>query len=182
MFPPMPTWDSLHPLIIHFPIALLMVAPLFVLAGLVCKDCGKWIHLAALALMVMGTLGAFVAVSTGEAAAELALRTPAVEAALEHHEEMAETTQVVFAILTSIYALLVIVPWAMRKPLPARVLIPAHGAFVLLFGGSLVLLVNTAHQGGLLVHEYGVHAMLRTESTQPINAATIHYEHHGDDD
>ena len=32
-FPPFPTWDSLHPLIIHFPIALLLVCPLFILIG-----------------------------------------------------------------------------------------------------------------------------------------------------
>ena len=30
-FPPLPTWDSLHPLIIHFPIALLLLCPLFIL-------------------------------------------------------------------------------------------------------------------------------------------------------
>ena len=32
-FPPFPLWDSLHPLIIHFPIALLLVCPLFILIG-----------------------------------------------------------------------------------------------------------------------------------------------------
>ncbi len=33
-FPPFPSWDGLHPLIVHFPIALLLVAPLFVVLGL----------------------------------------------------------------------------------------------------------------------------------------------------
>lgn len=177
MFAPLPTWDSLHPLIIHFPIALLMVAPLFMITGLLCKDCGKWIHVAALSLMVIGTLSTFVAVSTGEAAAELAIRIPQVEAVLEQHEEMAETTRVVFAILTSIYAVLVIVPLILREPIPMKVLLPAHGAFVLLFAGSLVLLINTAHQGGLLVHEYGVHALLPAPGGNPA-VATIG----GDDD
>ena len=31
--PPIPSWDGLHPLIIDFPIALLLVAPLLVLIG-----------------------------------------------------------------------------------------------------------------------------------------------------
>ncbi len=29
--PPLPTWDGIHPLVVHFPIALLLVAPLLVL-------------------------------------------------------------------------------------------------------------------------------------------------------
>jgi len=32
-FPPIPNWDALHPLIIHFPIALLLIAPIFVVVG-----------------------------------------------------------------------------------------------------------------------------------------------------
>ena len=32
-FPPIPSWDGLHPLIVHFPIALLLVAPLLVVLG-----------------------------------------------------------------------------------------------------------------------------------------------------
>ena len=35
--PPIPSWDGLHPLIIHFPIALLLVAPLLVLVGALLK-------------------------------------------------------------------------------------------------------------------------------------------------
>ena len=32
--PPIPGWYELHPLVVHFPIALLLIAPLFVLLGL----------------------------------------------------------------------------------------------------------------------------------------------------
>ncbi|MCB2155243.1 hypothetical protein KQI84_10170 [bacterium] len=168
--PQIPTWDAMHPLIIHFPIALLMVAPLFVIAGLFFPKNGKWFHIAALSLMVLGSISTFVAASTGEAAGELAMRTPAISATLEHHEELAEKTEIVFAILTSIYALLVIIPLAIKHPLKWKFAIPSHGVFVLLYAGSLLLLVNTAHQGGMLVHEYGVHAMLPLPADQQADA------------
>src|SRR5512140_602898 len=92
--PPLPTWDGLHPLVTHFPIALLLVAPLFLVLGLVRRSSGRPFLLAALLLMALGTIAIFVAVPTGEAAGRLAERTPLVSKALERHEELAETSRV----------------------------------------------------------------------------------------
>src|SRR5450759_3598419 len=72
--PPLPTWDGLHPLVTHFPIALLLVAPLFVVLGLFRRPSARAFLLAALLLMVLGTTAIFVAVPTGEAAGRLACR------------------------------------------------------------------------------------------------------------
>lgn len=160
MFPPIPTWDSLHPIIIHFPIVLLIIAPLFIILGLFFGENGKWFHFTALTLMVLGTIAAFVAVSTGEAAAEFAMRTPQVQAVLEEHEELAETTRMVFTILTVIFATLLILPLALKRPLKKNIAIPSHIAFTVIYSSCLLLLVNTAHEGGRLVHEFGVHAMM----------------------
>jgi uncharacterized membrane protein len=164
MLPPIPSWDGLHPLVVHFPIALLMVAPLFILAGIAFRGREIWPLVSALTLMVLGTLAAFVAVSTGEAAAELVMETAANAEVLDLHEELAEKTQVVFAILTGIYALLVILPAALKRPLSPRIAIIAHSLFLLVYAGALLLLVNTAHQGGLLVHQHGV----RAKVAQPV--------------
>ena len=69
-FPPIPSWDALHPLVIHFPIALLLVVPFLIVVGaLVPPERGRAILYVALALMIAGTLGTFLAVATGEAAA-----------------------------------------------------------------------------------------------------------------
>ena len=35
ILPPIPSWDGLHPLVVHFPIALLLAAPVLLLAGMV---------------------------------------------------------------------------------------------------------------------------------------------------
>ncbi len=160
MMPPWPGWDGLHPIIIHFPIALLLVAPLFVLLAIAWPRHARAFSLSAFVLLVLGTAGAFVAVATGEAAAELATRTEAINAAIERHSSLAETARNVFAVLTVLYAGVLALPLVVRK-LSTRGWVAAMNAvmLVLLLAGGLVL-ANAGHQGGLLVHKYGVQALL----------------------
>ena len=79
-FPTIPSWDALHPLIIHFPIALLLIAPIFIVVGAVLTPAkGRAYLIAAMVLLLVGTAAIFVAVETGEAAGKLAERTPGME-------------------------------------------------------------------------------------------------------
>ncbi|MCA9284492.1 MAG: hypothetical protein KDA22_04715 [Phycisphaerales bacterium] len=180
-----PPWDALHPLVVHFPIALLIVAPLFVVAALVWRRGSSWLLIAALAIMVLGTIGALLAVSTGESAGELAERTPAVAAVLEEHEELAETTRNVFLGLTALFAAVVVASHVLPRRWGSRMrpgVLPAlQIVFLALYGGGVVLLVNAAHQGGRLVHEFGVTAML-SPSAQPGPPPIERTAAHGDDD
>lgn len=157
--PPIPSWTELHPLVIHFPIALLLVAPLFIIAGIIANpQKGRSFLTAALVLMLLGTAGAFLAIATGEAAGEAAERTPAVSAVLERHEDLAEMTRIVFTVLTLLFAAILFLPRLLKREpsgVTARVL-PL--AFLLFYSAGAVILVNTAHNGGRLVHELGVHA------------------------
>lgn len=159
-FPPIPSWDALHPLIIHFPIGLLLVAPMLIVLSLFMKKNGHSFAMAALVVMVLGTAATFVAVSTGEAAGELAERTPAVSKVLEHHEELAETTRVIFTVLTLVYAVILFGPKLLRKELDRVPMATLTLVFLLFYMAGSVVLTNTAHNGGMLVHEYGVHALV----------------------
>ncbi len=159
MLPPIPSWDGLHPLLIHFPIALLIVAPVLVLLGTFFKGRGQAFLMSALVLMILGSVAAWFAVSTGEAASEFAERSGTAQAVLEQHEELAETTRAVFTVLTGIFAVIVVAPLLLKKELGKKVLVPLNLAFLLFYGAGVILLVNTAHQGGRLVHEFGVLAM-----------------------
>ena len=165
--PPIPTWDGLHPLIIHFPIVLLLVAPVFVILGALMPKSGRTMYLAALVLMVLGTTSALVAYGTGEAAGKLAERTPQINAALEHHEELAETTRLVFSILTVIFAGLLYVPKLLKFEMGRKTLAAAAIVFLFFYASGAVVLVNTAHQGGMLVHQYGVHALVAPDANNP---------------
>jgi len=155
--PPIPAWNSLHPLVVHFPIALLLVAPLFIVLGTLLRSASRRTFLiAALVLMVCGTLATFLAVATGEAAGEVAENRAGVKATLEQHEELAESLRAVFAVLTIAFAALLFAPRLLhRQPTPS-VQAGLVVAFLLCYAGGAILLANTAHQGGRLVHELGV--------------------------
>jgi uncharacterized membrane protein len=162
--PPMPTWDGLHPLIIHFPIALLMVAPLLVILGAIFrKRGGPALMLAALLLMVLGTCSTYVAVSTGEAAGELADRTPAINAVLEHHEELAEQTRLVFTVLTVLFAGFIGLELLPERRLGTFTYGAVLAVLLVLYSGGALLLANAAHNGGRLVHELGVRSLMAPE-------------------
>ncbi len=157
---PIPAWDGLHPLIVHFPIALLLVAPLFLLLGLVLPKKWEGFRLSALLLMLLGTIAAWIAVSTGEAAGQMVTDlTPEISKAIQEHAEWGGNTRLIFSGLTLLYALLLALPlWF--KSLSCRALTVLHLVFLVIFGASCLVLARTGHLGGRLVHAFGVHAMV----------------------
>src|SRR5215472_9512717 len=104
-FPPNPGWDAMHPLLIHFPIVLLLLAPLFVLIGAVLRPPGNRPYMTvALITLLLGTFSLFLASSSGEEAAELADRAGGVNSVLASHEALASTCEGVFAVYSAIFA------------------------------------------------------------------------------
>jgi uncharacterized membrane protein len=161
MFPPIPGWAGLHPLIIHFPIALLIFAPVFVVLAIVFPRARLALALSAGVLMLAGTIAAFVAIEAGQAAAELADRSEAIAPVLERHESLAEQTRNVFAALTLIYAAALLAPrFTKKKQWGGRAFAIMSVLFLAIYSGGVLLLVNTAHHGGVLVHQFGVHSVV----------------------
>lgn len=155
--PILPGWYGLHPLIIHFPIALLFTAPLFVIIGVALAPArGRTFMISALILMFLGTASIFLSMETGEAARGIAASNPAIKAAIGEHEELAEATQVLFSVLTVVFAGLLFVPNLVRVELGRRVNVALMAVFLIFYTTGILFLVNTAHHGGILVHELGV--------------------------
>jgi uncharacterized membrane protein len=168
-FPPIPSWDAIHPMIIHFPIVLLLLAPLLILVGALRRpERSRTILYVALAVMIAGTIGTYFAVASGEAAAQLAERSAQVETVLEHHEQLAEATRIGFSVLTVIFAAILVIPQLLKMASTrlASTMLPL--AFLLLYGGGVLLLTNTAHNGGRLVHEFGVAAAVKSSPMPPL--------------
>ena len=170
MFPPIPTWDALHPLVVHFPIALLLVAPILVVVGMTSQRHAAGLFIAAFLLIVIGTVATDFAVATGEAAAEIAEQMPQASAILESHEELAERTRVIFTVLTVLFAAILSAQLFAKRRFGRRTSLVVNTAFLLLYSAGALILINVAHQGGRLVHGLGVRA---TATTMPAPERTV---------
>lgn len=147
--PSVPSW---HVAVVHFPIALICLAPIFDLGCLVFRS-RVWLDRAAAALYLMGTVGAAAAYLTGQKAAEQAGDlNAAAESALADHEALAVLTLVAL----SVAALLrLLVSWLARHDNRIHI-----GIFRLLALPlallAVAMLVATADRGGSLVYRHGV--------------------------
>ena len=154
-----PGWESVHPIMIHFPIALLLVAPIFiVIAAALSPAKGRPFMISALILLGLGTASLFVAISAGEAAAKVLPNYGTTGRLIATHQNLAFETRGIFVMLLVLYVAIMLVPKVLHRDgrLFSTVL-PL--AFLLLYCAGAVVLVNTAHDGGRLVHEFGVHAI-----------------------
>lgn len=169
LFPPMPSWEAAHPIVVHFPIALLMVAWAPIVIGLVDRPRRTAWMLAGLLALVAGTGMAFVAVMSGEATEDKAVITAeSVERLVHDHEEMAELARNLFVAVTALFAVLLGLGAGLKKGGVKRGVLIV-GSIVLLglyaFGASR--LAWAGHMGGELVHAHGVRAPMAPGPAAP---------------
>lgn len=138
---------SLHPKLVHFPIALLTTYILFEFLGLITNK--DYFSKSAHILLFLGVLGTLAAVLTGNQAMEMVKEFHATQVpaeVLEEHETLANYMFWYFFIILVFRTYLVI-----KKRLTKKALIIIMVNCLLAFG----LLYATAHEGGELVFEYG---------------------------
>jgi len=181
--PPIPPFEGLHPIIVHFPIGILLIAWIPMVIGLIVKpQRHAWMASAAV-LLVVGTIGAFVAVLTGEAAEDIIGETSrAVGDAIHEHEETAELARNLFLGVTALF----LAAWGVATKIrPARRTMAAAIGGVLVaitYGVASVVLMNAGHQGGVLVHTHGIHAPLGSADPGAPSADDGDHERDEDDD
>lgn len=138
------SWYSMHPMLILFPIALLLVVPLFILVGAVLPPLrGRPYTIAAFLLLSLGTAGLFIAVPGGEAARAVC-HCSAAGSVLRLHESLARETKIVFAGLLAIDLGMILIAPLPRRPENRLFSTALPLAFLILYSAGAILLVNTA--------------------------------------
>ena len=135
--------ESLHPLIVHFPIALLLTALLVDGLALILKR--PTLHRVALWNLSLGTLGAGVAVLTGLQAEDVAKHSFEIWQIMQLHKRLGLTTLILGVMVTSWR-------WWKRDQLSRR-------ARLLTMVGMLAMVSTIsvgAYLGGRMVYEFGV--------------------------
>ena len=153
---------SVHPLVVHFPIALLLIALLLDALALGLKRPG--LHRVALWNLSLGTIGAAVAVRTGLWAAEIAKHTFEIHQVMERHRKLGIATLVLGVL---------VVAWRLwkRDQLGVR----ARAVTFVLMLAIAGTLGYGAHLGGRLVYEFGVGGSFG--KALPTSTDGHHHEH-----
>ena len=94
--------EAIHPLFVHFPIALLLIGALVLIVRRtnLFPDYTAQLHFTALLMLTLGTLGAWAAVITGEMAYKVVGRTLCDPRVVHTHETFAKLTAFLFTALT----------------------------------------------------------------------------------
>lgn len=142
-----PDWSpNIHPMIVHFPIVLLLLAVLLDISGLLLKKF-NWVEKSALLLYILGTIAAAAAFLTGRAASD-SIDIPAnVIPAINEHADWAEITLWFFIAFTVIRFSLLFFSSIKKIVLITIVLIGLIGIY---------FVYQTAEHGAKLVFGYGL--------------------------
>jgi uncharacterized membrane protein len=144
-----PAWaPNIHPVVVHFPIALLTTAAALDLAGWPLRR-NRWLRDTATLLYVIGTLAAGAAYLSGRAAAQSIWLPGMAHAIVADHWDWAYRVLWFFGVVTVLRV--VLLGWSRRAP--SRTLI---AAFVLAGLVGVGLLRATGDRGGALVYQHGV--------------------------
>lgn len=149
-----------HPLSVHFPVGLLLVASLFKIIALF-HNREPWSGGGSI-LLYLGTIGAWIAIYTGNMAEGIVARTICDPTLLKDHENAAYITGWLFsaAIIVDVIAW---ADFAAIKHLLLQILV----VIILLLGSGYLIYVG--HSGATLVYQQGAGVYNPTEDCQEFN-------------
>ena len=140
-FPGVQHLQNIHPLLVHFPIALLSAAALMYWLGFLTRR-ESWLW-TGLWTLVLGVLGAAAAVGSGLYAEPGVMLAPSVKVALlSYHKRIMITVLILSAALAL---------WAVAaRPMPSR----GRGVFLAVLVVVVALIAKGADYGGRMVYDY----------------------------
>jgi uncharacterized membrane protein len=167
----MPNLAAIHPQVVHFVVALIVVGVLFRVLSVVLKR--AWLSPAALTLVALGTLASLVAVRSGTDAHGPVERVPGARQAVVDHEEWGERARNAFLILLAFEAV--------AATLAARQAGAARAAQIVAAVAGLAavgVLYKAGEAGGTLVYGYAGGVGIRSGDPADVNHLLIAAAHH----
>lgn len=155
--------DPLHPAMIHFPVVLILLGTFAAFVAVFWRR--NHVPVMAAALLLLGAMGAWVAVQTGKSdGGLLETLSPQGEALLEEHENWGQRTMIIASFATAIAIASAVM---FRFPRVARV---TAVAAALTAGVASYGVYQTGHRGGALVfqHGAGVKQSMEDQTTEPM--------------
>lgn len=139
----------LHPMIVHFPIALLIVGFLFEIAGAITKR--ESFTQTGFYLLILGALGVIAAFITGSQAGSGITEEGALKQALENHEEAATLTIWIVSIAVAFRIALVLL-----KKFKGVLKMVSLALFLI----AVLAIARTGYYGGELVYKHAAGVQL----------------------
>jgi uncharacterized membrane protein len=156
--PPLPPWNQIHPLVIHFPIALTFLVPVFLLLAAVIRKARLSLLFSAALIAVLAAVGSAMATSSGEAGEDAIPDSPLARQVLHEHEELGELARNInigaALLLTGSWLTL----WLLGPKVKAPIATAALVVLTLAYTWPVLAIAQAGHEGGRLVHELGTQA------------------------
>lgn len=163
-----PEWaPNFHPMVVHFPLALLSVAFLFdLLTFFITQKLKPWVRYTTLSLYAVGALSAIGVYFTGQAAADSVFMPAEAQTVLSSHADWALLTVWFYSLYTMSRLLAV---WLINKIHHTKV----HVVFFTLSLAGLFVLYQTGDHGAQMVFQHGVGVKISNEANEePITPET----------
>ncbi len=171
--------QNIHPIVVHFPIALFLTGfALDVIGHLLQRETLKQ---AGLILVVLGALGALAAMLTGQFAEESVEErlSSAGERVLETHEDLGKLTAYLLLAIAAV-RLILMTTWLRGWRWAAGI---ALGIYLIMGVVGVGALTATGYYGGELVYRYGAGVQLSQPALElHSDQATMPPPPHNDDD
>jgi uncharacterized membrane protein len=150
---------QIHPMLVHFPIVLFILAlGLYLYMVVTKRDLAalSCLSITAAVILVGGVVSALAAAGFGDIALDAAIDKGFPKADLEEHEELAGTTITIFAVLAVV---LLAAMWKKFQLMGGKAVV-----FLLVVLAGTGMLIITAYHGGELVYKDGVNVEVVTPS------------------
>ena len=135
----------LHPQLVHFPIAFLVLSFIFDLTGAL-RNSKKWNQFGGI-ILLLAIVTAFAALQSGESSKEmLKPMADSLHGAVEEHQDLATLTFFFILILGIVRG------WLQLKGLFDSWL---RWSYIVLIGSGVFLILRVGHLGGKLVYQHG---------------------------